>query len=152
MSNWTIDTPPVYRTDAVASDTGWKVPLTRAKGVFTLTSTGPADAETVVIGGKTYTFKTSLSNTDGYVKIGTTLDASLRNLAAAINLDAGAGTTYAAATTLNAYVEASVAEGKLNVTAKEAGTEGNSIATTDTVNLGSWVFCSVDYCGEENVR
>src|SRR5437879_98291 len=64
----------------------------------TLTATGqPANAQTVKIGGKTYTFQTVLTNVDGNVFIGATLTITLANLLAALNLGAGSGTAYAAA-------------------------------------------------------
>lgn len=64
------------------------------------------NTETVTIDGKVYTFQTSLTNTDGHVKIGADRDATLKNLAAAVTLGAGAGTTYATATTLHPTVTA----------------------------------------------
>ena len=78
-----------------------------------------ADGNTVTIGGKVYTFKTTLSNVDGYVKIGPTIHRSIYNLVAAVNVGypdlieepacygekndvgEGAGVAYAAATTRN---------------------------------------------------
>lgn len=110
----------------------------KAVGTFTLTGQ-PANNETVVIDGKTYTFKTTLSNTDGFVKIGSTAQDSLDNLCNAIILGPGAGTDYAAATTLHSTVEAVRSAGLvLSVRAKTAGTAGNSLATTDTVTEGDW--------------
>lgn len=69
------------------------------KGVLTF-GANAGNTKVVVVGTKTYTFQTSLTNVDGNVKIGATASASLDNLIAAINLDAsGAGTKYAAAMT-----------------------------------------------------
>src|SRR3954452_16261229 len=66
----------------------------------TLTATvQPTNGQTVTIGSKVYTFQTVLTNVDGNVFIGATLTISLANLLAALNLAAGAGTKYAAATT-----------------------------------------------------
>ena len=77
------------------------------------------DGNTVTIGGKVYTFKTTLSNVDGYVKIGPTIHRSIYNLVAAVNVGypdlieepacygekndvgEGAGVAYAANTTRN---------------------------------------------------
>ena len=79
--------------------------LVRAVG--TLTMTGVAtDTETVIIGGKTYTTQTSLTDSDGNVLIGADETASMANLAAAINLGAGSGTLYAASMTENAHCTA----------------------------------------------
>jgi hypothetical protein len=63
------------------------------EAVLTGTSTF-SDGETIVIGGVTFTMKTTLGATAGNVLIGANLAASLTNLAAAINGSAGAGTTY----------------------------------------------------------
>ena len=78
------------------------------------------DGNTVTIGGKVYTFKATLTNVDGYVKIGPTTHRSIYNLVAAVNVGypdlieepasygekndvgEGAGVAYAAATTRNA--------------------------------------------------
>lgn len=80
-----------------------------ATNVLTIVSgQNAADNETVVIDGKTYTFQTTLTNVDGHVKIGADAATSLGNLKAAINLSAGAGTKYAAATTLHPTVTAGV--------------------------------------------
>lgn len=112
--------------------------LTAATG----TLTGTADftnGETVTTGTKTYTFETVLTNVDGNVLIGGTLAQSLSNLAAAINLGAGAGTVYAAATTANTFVSAAPpGPTTLVVTALTGGTAGNSIATTDVAANASW--------------
>jgi hypothetical protein len=110
---------------------------TAATGVLTF-SGQPANTETVVINGKTYTFQTVLTNTDGNVLIGANLAASITNLADAINLGSGSGTTYAAATTLNADVAGLASATLLTVTAKLGGTDGNAVTTTDTVANASW--------------
>jgi hypothetical protein len=110
-----------------------------AAATGTLTFTGqPLDTETVVIGSKTYTFDTSLSNTDGHVAIGASTADSISNLAAAINLGAGPGTAYAVAMTANTQVSAVAGATTLVVTALSGGTAGNSIATTETLTNGSW--------------
>jgi hypothetical protein len=58
----------------------------------------PADTNTLVIAGQTYTFKTALTPTAGEVLIGADQDASYANLAAAINGLGVPGTDYAAGT------------------------------------------------------
>jgi hypothetical protein len=106
----------------------------------TLTLTANAtNTETVTIGGKVYTFEASLTNANGNVQIGATAGESLDNLVAAINLDFGAGTKYAAATTLHPTVRASRGAGDtMVVTAKVLGSAGNAIGTTETLLNGSW--------------
>lgn len=109
----------------------------RATG--TLTTTGVfSNGETVTIGAKTYTFQTVLTNVDGNVLIGANATASLANLAAAINLGAGSGTVYAAATTANTDVYATSGASTLSLFALNAGTAGNSIATTETATNASF--------------
>lgn len=110
-----------------------------ASGVLTISST-PLNTETVTIGGKVYTYQTTLTNVDGNVLIGGSAAAALANLKAAINLEAGAGTTYAAATVVNPHAAASaVTATTLTVKSKVPGAIGNFIATTETiVTGGSW--------------
>jgi hypothetical protein len=105
----------------------------------TLTFTGqPANGDTVTINGKAYTFQTILTNVDGNVFIGANLAATITNLAAAIELGAGSGTGYAAATTLHPDVAATAGATTLVVTAKVTGTGGNAITTTETSANASW--------------
>jgi hypothetical protein len=123
----------------VASDkylTDLKVGV-RATG--TLTTTGVfSNGETVTIGAKVYTFETALTNVDGNVLIGANATASLFNLASAINLAAGSGTLYAAATTANTDVYATSGASTLSLFALNAGTAGNTIATTETATNASF--------------
>lgn len=106
----------------------------------TLTSSGVfTNGHTAVIGGKTYTFETSLTNVDGHVLIGADRTASHANLKAAVNLEAGAGTTYAAATTANTQVKATSATATTTVfAAKFKGALGNQISTTETLTNVAW--------------
>jgi hypothetical protein len=98
-----------------------------------------ADTETVTIGAKVYTFQAVLTNVDGNVLVGGTLAASIQNLLNAINLGAGAGVAYAAATTAHPSVTATGSTGTtLTVTAITVGTAGNSIATTETAANAAW--------------
>ena len=108
-----------------------------ATGTLT-NATNFLDTETVTIGSKVYTFQTALTNVDGNIQIGATVADSHANLAAAINLDVGAGTDYAAATTIHPTVSATDTATTTVVTAKVAGTAGNAIATTETASTGSW--------------
>lgn len=125
-----------YRLSAVAKN----IPSRAAKATGTLTSSGNfTDTQTVTIGSKVYTFQTTLTNVDGNVLIGADRTASHANLKAAINLEAGAGTTYAAAMTIHPTVTATSANATTTVVkAKSAGTAGNSIASTETQSNASW--------------
>jgi hypothetical protein len=103
----------------------------------TITAADWADAETLVIAGKTYTAKTTLTNTDGFVHIGTTIDITLANLADAINVGSGiteagtgSGVGYAAATTRNPGVYAVASAGRIDLYALIPGTIGNVIPFT----------------------
>ena len=112
--------------------------LVRATGTFTITATTGANTETCTIGGKVYTFQTTLTNVDGNVLIGASVTAMAANLVAAINLGSGAGTTYATAMTKNAHVYATSAAGVVTVTAKVPGLIGNLIDTTETLTNSAW--------------
>lgn len=115
----------------------FNIPL-KAKGTLTLTGNA-GNNETVVIGAKTYTFKTSLTPAANEVFIGATASDSIDNLIAAVNAGAGSGTLYGTGTTANASAVAAVGSGDTMVaTAITAGTAGNAIASTDTMADGAW--------------
>lgn len=97
------------------------------------------DGLTITIGTKTYTFQDSLTNVDGNVDVGANAEGSIDNLVAAINLAAGAGTAYAAATTAHPTVSAVKASAStMRVTALAAGTAGNAIAVSETGSAMTW--------------
>ena len=105
--------------------------------VETLTLTGqPATTQTVTIGTKVYQFQTVLTNVDGNVLIGANASETIDNLIAAINLAAGAGTTYAALMTVNdAGVFAIVGAGD---TMTLYVTTATAIPTTTTADNTAW--------------
>ena len=116
-----------------------------------LTFTGNAtNGQTIVIGDRTYTTQTALTNSDGNVQISSDAprptEGTIDNLVAAINGAAGAGTAYAAATTRNEHVWAvkvqpedpGVEATVLRVYAAVPGAIGNNIATTETQTNASW--------------
>ncbi len=112
-----------------------------AVGRLTAPSVNFSDGDTVTIDAKTYTFQTVLTNVDGNVLIGPDAITSLAYLVAAINLDAGGGTTYAAATTIHPTVSAAVNANNsrvLDATAKTAGSAGNAIALAVTGTAAIW--------------
>lgn len=106
----------------------------------TLTFSGNgADGETVTIGTKTYTLQSSLTDSDGNVQLGANAEETIDNLVAAINLDDGAGTRYAASMTLHPTALAvKSSSSTLVARAKTPGTGGNALATTDTVANATW--------------
>lgn len=105
--------------------------LVRATG--TITSGVVANAETITVAGKTYTFQTTLTNVDGNVNLGASNNATMTNLAAAINLDntgesaTGPGNDYAAATKKHPLVRAAIVGGgaTLTITSRFPGNVGN---------------------------
>lgn len=126
----TLLSAKVIYTEATAAS---GIEGTAAQGTLTL-ALNVANGETVTIDTKTYTFETVLTDVDGNVLIGATASDSLDNLIAAINLDTGAGTLYATSTTLHPTVSAAAGAGDTMVAnAKTVGTDGNSIATTETL-------------------
>ena len=109
----------------------------------TLTLTGNAgNTQTVVIGAKTYTFQTVLTNVDGNVLIGDDASGSIDNLIAAINLAAGSGTTYAAATTAhpNKILATTGAGDTMDIEVTDA-----VVATTETLGSGEWGAATTAY-------
>lgn len=115
-----------------------------ATGTLDATGGNFAAGETVTTGTKTYTFTSPLGANDGDVLLGATASDSLDNLIAAINLAAGSGTLYAAATTANGFVSAAAGAGDtLVATALSAGSGGNVIATTDTSTNVSWAAATL---------
>jgi hypothetical protein len=102
----------------------------------TLTNAGAdfANADTVVIGNKTYTLQAALTNVDGNVKIGASAAATLTNLFNAINAVGGVpGTDYATAMTPHTQVKATNPTATtVKVTALVPGTEANTLGTTKT--------------------
>lgn len=99
----------------------------------TFTSTGAfSDGEQVTIGGQTYTF------TSPFVDVANNIDASgtqaqtHENLRRAINGDGVAGVNYGTGTVTNADVTATDGATTNVLTARKAGTFGNTVATTET--------------------
>jgi len=118
---------------------GTPVFATFAQGTLTSTGVAPADGATVTIGGKVYTFQTTLTNVNGNVHVGSSAAQALDHLKAAVNLDAGAGTQYAAATTEHPTVEATTNTNTTQLfVAKTAGTVGNVITTTESSGVLSF--------------
>lgn len=136
-TSWTIEnvlfTPSIERPYDLRDSTGLP-----AVGTITSDGTAPNNNDTVTIDTKVYTFKTTLTNTEGEVLIGGSAAAALDNLKSAINHSSGFGSTYycavahptVAATTNTATTQV--------VRARVIGTAGNSIATTETSSHLSW--------------
>ena len=112
---------------------------TLAKANGTITADTISNAETFTIAGKVYTCADTLLTTDGSVKIATTDALTLANLVAAINLDSGAGTTYATNMTVHPHVTATFDTDTATVVAVLPGTQGNlfTMATTSDSTTAS---------------
>jgi len=110
----------------------------KATGV--LTSSGVFENnDEVLIGLKTYTFKTTLTGAAFEVLIDVSAAASLDNLKVAINAGAGAGTKYGTGTTANEYVTATTNTNTAQtVEALRVGTYANVYETTETGTNIAW--------------
>lgn len=119
-------------------DTFVEAPYTAASGVLTATQNF-ANNETVTVDSNVYTFKTVFVDVAGNVLIGASLSASVDNLAAAINGDAGAGTLYGTGTTASDDASAfNVGNGQMSVEAIAAGTAGNAVTLGETCANADW--------------
>lgn len=128
LQMWEVLRKGVYRWDAI-----------KAQGKVTITAL-PTDGQTITIGTKVYTWKTTLTNSDGFILIGATAADCRTNLMNAINLDGNPGSQYAAITTPHTDVEATLISGNdVILTAKVGGTAGNSIALATTMTGGNTV-------------
>lgn len=145
---FTASTPVAIRVDTegfaseIASDAGGLLSNDdindHADGTLTGTAI-PLNNETVTLGSRTYTFKTTLTGAANEVLIGAGLTNALDNLKAAINGAAGAGTLYGTGTVAHADIIAGAKTGTtLVVVAREAGTAGNALASTETSTVFSF--------------
>lgn len=111
----------------------------KASQTLTSDATNVAADETVTIGNKVYTFKTTPTTVANEVKVGADAATSLANLKKAINLTGVSGTDYGSATVAHTQVDAgTLTATTLLVTAKVGGTQANSYATTETSAHLSW--------------
>ncbi len=109
-----------------------------AAGTLEFTA-APTDGETVTIGAKIYTWRTTLGAPANEVKIEATAEDCIDSLSAAVAAGSGSGTLFSAATTPNADVyPLSTTSTALSVEAIVSGAAGNSIATTNTMANASW--------------
>lgn len=112
---------PFINTQPVAASTSF------AKGTITSNNTTPNDGDTVTIGNKTYTFKTTLTPTEGEVLINGSADAALLNLIRAINHTGTPDTDYkCAAAHTQVTAATSVTAHAFVVTSKTVGTASNA--------------------------
>jgi hypothetical protein len=125
---------PTYTTNTT--------PAIAATGTLSETaSNGNVPAiNTATIGTYTYVFVSNITNTvPNQIKIAATFDGSMSNLIAAINHAAGSGTGYSTNVTTNTFVTAGLLTNhSFTVTARTAGTNGNSIVTTTSTTNLTW--------------
>jgi len=94
-------------------------------------ATNFADTNSIIVNGKTYTFQAVLTDVNGNVFIGATLEATLQNLRDALDLTGTPGTQYAASMTKHATVTADVpASGLMRFSARLQGTAANAFAVS----------------------
>lgn len=124
--------------------------MTATKAVAKVVYTGqPADAQTLIVGTKTYTYKTTLTPTLGQIKIGATLAATLTNTVEALGGGANQGTDYSALGTAAVVITAiSNASPPVASTATTTGLVTNSTCVTITgssvaANNGTWLTGTV---------
>lgn len=112
-------------------------------GTFSGTST---QDDTITIGTKVYRMRDTLAQAND-VLIGEDAATSAFNLTQAINGGAGSGFLYHAATVAHTQVDATVAGAVVTVTAKVAGTAGNSIALAESSTQFSWAGGATNLSG-----
>lgn len=105
----------------------------RATGSITNSTGVPANNNTVVIGGRTYTFKTAITASADDVLIGASITASMQNLIDAVNGTGTSGVQYSAATTKNPMVSAKAGTvGVVELESRFPGIIGNLITLAVT--------------------
>lgn len=142
LTNWLFTQMGTYDKAGTDASTGGTAAST------ILTAGGNAtDGGSITIGSKTYTFQATLTDVDGNIHIGASASDTLDNLIAAINASGGTpGTDYAASNTIHPTVSAAAGAGDtVNLTAKSAGTLGNSLASTSTD--GNLSFSGATFAG-----
>jgi hypothetical protein len=108
----------------------------------------PSNGDTITLDSKTYTFQSSLTNSDGNIAIGSSLATTQQRLVSAVNLTGVGGTDYAAAMTLHPSVTAgSFSSNVAQFIAKATGSVGNSIVSTETFASASNLFSAATLSG-----
>jgi hypothetical protein len=114
-----------------------------SQGTLTI-DTIPADTNTMTVDAKVYTFEDTLTDVDGNIFTGGTVAQAKLNIVAAFDLSGTAGVDYAASMTAHPTVDIAAFVGDDAVlTAKDVGTAGDSIDTTETFTPAGNVFDGV---------
>ena len=112
------------------------LPAVKATGTLSEAGTNAVKNDRVIIGTNQYVFVGTLTNkAANQILIGTTFNASMSNLIAAINHAAGSGSAYSTNTRANPFVSAgafSLASHAFTVTSLTTGATNNSTATLFT--------------------
>ena len=115
--------------------------VSSATTVLTSNGTNVSNNDTVTLGSKTYTFKTSLTPTEGEVLIGGNAAASLLNLIRAVNHTGTPDTDYKCATANTTVSAASaVSSNTVTFTARTAGLTGDALASTEAAATLSFPY------------
>src|SRR5690606_14212429 len=111
----------------------------------------PAPGDEVTIGGRTYTFVTTLGTAANQIAIGATPEATRANLVAAINGGSGAGTRYSSSTIPHASVTAGGSVPNITLTAKQSGNINITVTTTSAVLTVANVTGGTSNWAKENI-
>lgn len=123
----------------------------KATGTVTSDATNVSDNDTVTVGSVVYRFKNTMAQAFD-VKIGADAATTLDNLKAAVNASGTPGTEYYTGTTAHPDVTATTNTDTTQVfQAKNIGTAGNSIATTETSSHLSFGAATLTGGAEANV-
>ncbi len=102
----------------------------KATGSITSNTSNVSDGKIVTIDTKVYTFKTTLTPTEGQVLIGTDAEESLAHLKAAINHTGTPDTEYKCAIAHPTVEATTITATELTLLARTAGAAGNAIVLT----------------------
>lgn len=107
--------------------------------VLTLSVGVPSDGETVVLDAVTYTWRLDPTGIPFAVDVGGTIEASIDNLVAAINLSGTGDVEYGVGTTRHPTVAAEKGSATtMDAVARTPGVAGDAIAATETMTNGVW--------------
>jgi hypothetical protein len=112
---------------ATWADSSTQIVMKASQGTVTF-SGNPSNNDTVTLGSRVYTYKTALTGAADEILIGANVTAHAANLKAAVNGQAGAGTTYGTGTVAHDTLKASSAVGVLTAFTAVNTVGGNSIA------------------------
>ena len=124
------DTVGAVATGVLSIAGGALVPANFAMSILTNDLTNPVDGSTVVVGTKTYRFKSTMLAIND-VQIGASVTATLLSLKKAINGNGLAGTDYFAGTVAHTLVIATASDATtLTIYSRTIGAGNNALATT----------------------